>query len=215
MLALAIFSAGVFLDSVQVSRLDQFLLGTFQPRLLAAALRHIFRGSLSRFLLEQALLILGVTLLWSFASSIGRAATLRRMVAMFSSDDGSQPTAWHFGSIFLLQLLRSMWTQIAFAITVGLLIYGSIMAGLERPLVAALALSFGVGPAVLVGFSLNWYLGLAPLFSVRNGASAREAVEQTIEFSGRRGSRLFLIGLGFYALRIMWAALMGVLSLRR
>jgi hypothetical protein len=213
MLALAIFSAGVFLDSVQVSKLDQFLLGTFQPQLLSAALRHIFRGSLSRFVLEQALLLLGVTLLWSFASAVGRAATLRRMVAMFRSDDESHTTAWHFGSIFLLQLLRAMWTQIAFAITVFLLIYGSTMAGLERPLIAAVALSFGVGFASFVGFSLNWYLGLAPLFSIRDGASAREAVEQAVEFSGRQGSRLFLMGLGFLALRIMWAAIMGALSL--
>lgn len=213
MLALAIFSTGVFLDSVKVSKLDQLLLGTFQPQLLAAALQHIFRGSLARFLLEQALLIVGVTLLWSFASAVGRAATLRSMVAMFSSDEESQPTAWHFGSIFLLQLLRAMWTQIAFTITAFLLLYGSTMAELERPFVAALALSFGVGFASFVGFSLNWYLGIAPLFTIRNGVRAKEAVEQAIEFASRQGTRLFLLGLGFFAMRLMWAAMMGSLFL--
>jgi hypothetical protein len=213
MLALAIFSTGVFLDSVKVSRLDQLLLGTFQPQLLAAALRHIFRGSLARFLLEQALLTLGVTLLWSFASAVGRAATLRRIVAMFSSDEDPEPPAWHFGSIFLLHLLRAMWTQVAFAIAVFLLLYGSTMAELERPFVAALALSFGVGFVSFAGFSLNWYLGVAPLFTIRDGVGAKEALEKVIEFASRQGARLFLLGLGFFVMRLMWAAMMGALFL--
>lgn len=213
MLALAVFSTGVFLDSVQVSKFDQLLLATWQPQLLAAALRHIFRGTLSRFLLEQALLIVGVTLLWSFASAVGRAATLRRQVAMFRSDDESQPSGWHFGSVFLLQLLRAMWTQIAFVITVFLLIYGSTMAGLERPLMAALALSFGLAFAGFIGFSLNWHLGLAPMFCIRNGVNAREAIDQTLAFSSRQGGRLFLLGLGFFALRLLWMAAMGTVFL--
>jgi hypothetical protein len=209
MLALAIFSTGVFLDSLKVSKLDQLLLGTFQPHLLATALRNIFRGSLGRFLQEQALLIVGVTLLWSFASAVGRAATLHRMVAMFSRDEEPQTTAWHFGSIFLLHLLRAMWTQIAFAIAVFLLIYGSAMAERQRPFVAALALSFGVGFASFAGFWLNWYLGVAPLFTIRNGVRAKQAVEQAIEFASRQGTRLFLLAIGFFAMRIMWAAIIG------
>jgi hypothetical protein len=210
MLAVAIFSTGIFLDGLEVSKADDFLLSTLQPQLLATALRHIFRGSLSRFLLAQALLTLGITLLWSFASAAGRAATLRRLVAMLGSDDEAQPATWNFGSIFLLQLLRAMWVQIAIAITVLLLIYGATMANLERPLLAALALSFGVGVTAIIGFSLNWYLGIAPLFCIRNGASARRAVEQTIEFSNRQSGRLFLIGLVFLAIRLFWMATMGV-----
>ncbi len=213
MLALAVFATGTFLDSIPVSKLDELLLGTFQPQLLAAALRHIFRGTLSRFLFEQAMLILGVTLLWSFAAAVGRAATLCRLVAMFGSDEESPPSDWHFGSIFLLQLLRAMWTQIAFAIAVFLLIYGSSMAGLERPVVAALALSFGVGLAIFVGCALNWYLGIAPLFTIRNGTSAKEALEQAVEFASRQGARLFLLSLGFLVMRLMWAAMMVSLSL--
>jgi hypothetical protein len=210
MLAVAIFSTGIFFDGLKVSKADDFLLSTLQPQLLATALRHIFRGSLSRFLLAQALLTLGITLLWSFASAVGRAAILRRLVAMLGSDDDTQPATWNFGSIFLLQLLRAMWVQIALVISVLLLLYGATMANLERPLLAALALSFGVGVTVVAGFSLNWYLGFAPLFSIRNGLNAREAVEKTIEFSTRQSGRLFVIGLGFLAIRLFWMATMAV-----
>ena len=115
------------------------------------------------------MLIFGLTLLWSFASAVGRAATLRRLVAMFSTSDDPEPTEWHFRSIFLLQLMRAMWTQIALAVGIVLFLYGSVMASRERAVAAALSISFGVGFAALVGFYLNWYLGIAPLFCIRNG----------------------------------------------
>src|SRR5664280_3179428 len=85
--ALAIISDAWFLDSLKVSPADEFLLGTFQPQLLSGAFQHILRGSLTRLVLEQAVLLLGVTLLWCLAATAGRAATLRRLVAMFSADD--------------------------------------------------------------------------------------------------------------------------------
>jgi hypothetical protein len=212
-LVLGVVSIGLYLDSLKVSRADQFLLGTVQPQLLAEALRHIFRGSLSRFLLEQAALILGLTLLWSFASAVGRAATLRRLVAMFSSSDEPEATEWHFRSIFLLQLMRAMWTQIALAVGIVLFLYGSAMAGRERPFAAALSISFGVGFAALVGFYLNWYLGIAPLFCIRNGVGARDAVDQALSFSAAHSGRLLLMGVGFFVLRLVWAGTMWLVLL--
>src|SRR5450755_1796260 len=67
--ALGILSIALFLDSLKLSRADEFLIRTWQPGLLNSALRHILRGSLSRILVEQAVLILGVLLLWSFAAA--------------------------------------------------------------------------------------------------------------------------------------------------
>src|SRR5580658_3206724 len=91
---LGIISLALFLDSVRVAPADQFLLRTLQPQLLENALRHIFRGSLSRFVLEQTILLLGVIVLWSLAATAGRAATLRRLVAMFSTDEEPQVMEW-------------------------------------------------------------------------------------------------------------------------
>src|ERR1019366_3492694 len=64
--ALVIISGGLFLDSIKISRADEFLLGTFQPQLLSGVFQRIFRGSLTRFVLEQSVLLLGVTLSWCF-----------------------------------------------------------------------------------------------------------------------------------------------------
>jgi hypothetical protein len=207
---LAIVSLALFLDSIKISPADELLLRTLQPRLLANALRHIFQGSVSRFLVEQAVLFLGLTLLWSLAATAGRAATLQRLVSMFrlASDDEAQSTHWHFIPIFFLQLLRAMWSLIALAVGAGLLLYGMAMLKNQHPLRAALALLFGVTAAFFGGVVLNWFFGVAPLYCVRNGAGAMEAVEQTAGFSECHVGRLILLGVEFFALRLVWMGTM-------
>ncbi len=205
-LLLGICSGALFLNGLKVSKADQFLISTLQPQLLAAALGNIFHGSLPRFLLEQALLLLGLTVMWAFAAAAGRAATLTRLLAMFSSSDEPHADEWRFRRLFLLELLRAMWTQIAIAVTLFLFVYGLNQAANQRPLAAALTVSFGVAFALLVGWSLNWYLGLAPLFCLRNGAGARDALEQAVEFSGEHSGRLSLVSLAFFVVRMFWAA---------
>ena len=207
---LGIVSIRLFLESLSVTRLDQFLLRTFQPILLADALRHIFRGSLSRFLLQQTLLVLGLVLLWSLAAAVGRTATLRRLVAMFriEPDEESDLAQWNLAPIFVLQLLRAVWSLIAFGTAIGLWFYGMAMASNGHALRAAFALSFGVCGALLVGGLLNWYLGMAPIFCVRNGASAQRGLNQAIDFSQDHSARLSLLGFGFFLLRLFWAGMM-------
>ena len=148
-LGLGILSIALFLDSLKLSRADEFLIRTWQPQLLNSALRHIFRGSLSRFLVEQSVLLLGSDAAVGLAASAGRAATLRRLVAMFSTEltKSRKPMEWHFAPIFTCHLLRAMWSLIAFAVALVRLLYGLVMVQDEHPLRAALALSFGVGLA--------------------------------------------------------------------
>ncbi len=99
---LGIISIRLFLDSLTVRPVDQFLLHTMQPILLIEALQHIFRGSLSRFLLGQTVLLPGLILLWALAATSGRTATLHRLVAMFriEPDDDSESARWNLGSDF-------------------------------------------------------------------------------------------------------------------
>ncbi len=212
-LGLGILSIAFFLDSLKLSRADEFLIRTWQPGLLSSALWHIFRGSLTRFLAEQTVLLLGVTLLWACAATAGRAATLRRLVAMFSADEEPPPMEWHFSPIFVLQLLRALWSLIALAVALVSLLYGLVMVQDEHPLRAALALSFGIGLASFFGIVLNWYFGVAPLFCIRSGGRAVEALEETVEFSSRQAGRLFLLALGFLTLRLVWAGIMFLIFL--
>jgi hypothetical protein len=172
--------------------------------LLSGAFQHILRGSLTRFVLEQSVVLLGVTLLWCFAATVGRAATLRRLVAMFSADDEPGEMTWQFAPIFVLHLLRAAWSLIAVSVAIACLIIGSAMVGSGRAGLPVLILALGIGLACWFGAALNWFLGVAPLFCIRNGAPAIDALAQSVDFVSRRGGRQFLLGLGFLPLRLVW-----------
>jgi hypothetical protein len=205
---LAIISAALFLDSLKISSGDQFLLGTLQPRLLSEALRHIFRGSFNRFLWEQIVLLAGLTLLWAFAATAGRAATLRRLVAMFAIEGEPPGMGWEFGPIFVLNLLRAMWTLIAITAILVSLAGGIMLVHNQRAARAALVLSFGIGLSWTFGVVLNWFFGLAPLFCVRNRVGASEALAQSVDFFCRQAGSLFGLGSVFALLRLVWAGTM-------
>jgi hypothetical protein len=205
---LAIISAALFLDSLKISSGDQFLLGTLQPRLLSEALRHIFRGSFNRFLWEQTLLLVGLTVLWALAATAGRAATLRRLVAMFGVEGELPSMGWGFRPIFVLNLLRAMWMLIAVAAMLVSLVGGIMLAHNQRAGKAALVLSFGIGLSWAFGVILNWFFGLAPLFCVCNRVAASEALAQSVDFFSRQAGRLFGLGFVFALLRLVWAGTM-------
>ncbi len=206
--ALFVISSALFLDSLRVSPVDELLLGTLQPQVLSRAIHHILHGSLTRFVLEQSVLLLGLTLLWCFAATAGRAATLRRLVAMFSADEGPISMTWQFASIFVLNLMRAAWSLIAISVAIACLLIGSIMAAQDRAGWAALFLVFGIGLPCWFGAVSNWFFGLAPLFCIRNGVPAMDALAQSVDFVSRRGGRLSLLGLGFFLLRLVWFATM-------
>jgi hypothetical protein len=93
---------------------------------------------------------------------------------------------------------------IAVSVAIAGLIIGGVMAGKDRAGLAALWLVFGTGLACWFGATLNWFFGVAPLFCIRNGASAMDALARSVDFVSRRGGRLFLLGLGFLPLRLVW-----------
>lgn len=206
--ALAIISGALFLDGLKISPRDEFLLGTLQPQMLQGAVRHIFRGSLARFVLEQAILLLGLMLLWAIAATVGRAATLRRLVTMFSADDEPEVLRWEFKPIFVLNLLRAMWSVVALAAMLISLVAGAVMAKDHRAFRAAFFVAFGAGLAWAFGVLLNWFFGIAPLFCIRNRVGAAEALAQSADFSSRHSGRLFGLGMGFLALRVVWSGTM-------
>jgi len=111
---------------------------------------------------------------------------------------------WQFVPIFVLHLLRAAWSLIAVSVAIAGLIIGGVMAGKDRAGLAALWLVFGTGLACWFGATLNWFFGVAPLFCIRNGASAMDALARSVDFVSRRGGRLFLLGLGFLPLRLVW-----------
>ncbi|MGA9644611.1 MAG: hypothetical protein WBQ76_01630, partial [Candidatus Korobacteraceae bacterium] len=128
--------------------------------------------------------------------------------AMFSADDEPSQMTWQFVPIFVLHLLRAAWSLIAVLVAIACLIIGGVMAGKNDAGLAALWLVSGTGLACWFGAALNWFFGVAPLFCIRNGASAMDALGQAVDFVSRRSGRLSLLGLGFLPLRLVWLGTM-------
>jgi len=210
---LALGAAALFLDSLKLSPVDRFLLGTLQPSLASSALSHILHGTLLRYLWTKFIVVAGLTLLWCLSAAVGRAATLRNLVALFGSDDRSEEAGWQFRPMLQLHLLRALWTWTAICCFVGSIFLGTAILHQQRAARAAFFYVFGIALSLVFGVLLNWFFGLAPLFCIRSQASASDAVWLTLEFCERRGGRLFGLSLGFLALRLVWAGSMFFLVL--
>lgn len=210
---LALGAAALFLDSLKVSAPDRFLLGTMQPALARSALNHVLRGALLRAVWMKFTVLAGLTVLWSFAAAAGRAASLRNLIALCGGDDRAEDSGWQFAPMFQLHLLRALWTGTAMACLVASVLLGTAMLQQQRAAWSAFFFVFGVALSAIFGMKLNWFFGLAPLFCIRNQASARDAMSLTLDFCARQGGRLFGLSLGFLALRLLWAGSMFLLVL--
>ena len=205
---IALFAAAMFLDSLNVSALDRLLLGTTNPLLERSAISHVLHGALLRYLWIKFIALAALTVLWAVAAAVGRAASLRHLIALSGGDDRDEHAGWQFRPMFQLHLLRALWTWTALGCFLASFLLGHVMSQQRHAARSAFFYVFGVALSIVFGLILNWLFGLAPLFCIRNQVSARDALSLTIDFCTRQGGRLFGLSLAFLALRIVWAASM-------
>jgi hypothetical protein len=82
--ALLGFSFFEYLNTLPVNGRELLFLRSRQPILIARAIAHILRGSLTRVSLAALLGTSALTVLWIFAASVGRAVTVRALLDHFS-----------------------------------------------------------------------------------------------------------------------------------
>jgi hypothetical protein len=187
---------------------DLLLFGSLQPSLEKVALMHVFQGTLLRLVWMKVIVLAGLTVLWAFAASTGRTATLRNVVALCRGEDRDEEAGWQFRPMLQLHLLRALWTWIAVGCFAASFLLGNAMMQNGRAARGAFFYVFGMALSVVFGIMLNWLFGLAPLFCIRNQVNARYAVAMTLDFCTRQGGRLFGLSLAFLALRVVWAGSM-------
>src|SRR5579864_553181 len=146
--AAALFFFGLFeyLSSLPVNSGEALFLRSRQPYLVAKALAHILRGSLSRVVLSATLAAMLLGLLWMIAGACGRIATVRALVAHFRDSlarisagtrdefkedtrDTAHSGGGPFPALFRLNFLR---TCLAMAAVLGFA-GSAILAGLASP----------------------------------------------------------------------------------
>jgi len=207
--ATALFFFGLFeyLNTLPVTSGELLFLRSRQPYLVSQAIAHILRGSLSRAVMSALVAVLMLTLLWIIAAAVGRLATVRALLDYFRSDvagyvsagsipdDGERDVASNvstnggpFPALVRLNFLRSAVTLAAVCGFVG----AAILAGFAspdahpRPGLAFLLFLPLAALVYLVWGSLNWFLSLAGVLSVRGGEDAVGAISAAVTLCRER-----------------------------
>jgi hypothetical protein len=204
--ALLFFWCIEYLDTLPVSSGDVTLLSTRQPFLVGRAIAHILRGSMGRAVLAGLLALVALSLLWIFAASLGRAATVRALLEYFrgdvpwnvsagevSTEDGS--ARWPLRSLMGLSCLRVSLTLAAVLACVGAAVLAGFVSPPENPRPGLVFLLF-LPLAALVSLAwstLNWLLSLAGIFAVRDGEQALGAISAAVAFSRERAGPVFAV----------------------
>lgn len=202
---LFLFGLFQYLDTLPVTSGELLFLRSRQPYLIAQALAHIFRGSLSRLVIAGLVAAILLGLLWMIAGSLGRIATVRGVLDYFRtdiaprlpitdagsdtfSDAGDRAPSGAFSALFRLNFLRA---SVALATVFGF--FGAtILAGFvspdahPRPGLAFLLFLPLAALVCLIWFALNWLLSLAGMFAVRDGEDVMGAVSAAVTFCRER-----------------------------
>ena len=201
-IALLLFGFFEYLGTLPVTGGELLFLRTRHPFFVVQALAHILHGSLYRAVISLLVAGLMLLLFWMFASSVGRIATTRVLLDHFhdrvseqsEAPDASEradvqdeyPPSWT--GVLRLNFLRAGVLLAAIVACGG----AAILAGFASPKthpqpgVAFLLFVPMAGSIFLVGWALNWFLSLAGLFAVRDGASAVNAMLDAATFCRER-----------------------------
>jgi hypothetical protein len=200
LLAFAFFT---FLDTLPVGKAELLLLRTGQPLLIWRAVARMFRGSAFRAVGTVILLTLMLSAAWIVIASLGRAATVKALLAHFRESGVSVPRddekSWRLRSIFALNFFRLGATLAAAVGSVAAVLLAAAASRPPHPAPGSSLLIF-LTVAVLVWLAwstLNWFLSLAPIFVVARGEDTFGAIAAAVDLSRNRAGSVFAAGTWF------------------
>src|SRR5579862_1615304 len=205
--ALLLFGFFEYLDTLPVTNGELFFLRTRHPFFVAQALAHILHGSLYRAVISLLVAALMLLLFWMFASSVGRVATVRVLLDHFRSRvseeseapnecadfAGEYPQSWT--GVARLNFLRAGILLAAIVACGGAVILAGFASPKTHPQPGVAFLLFVPMAALilLVGWAMNWFLSLAGIFAVRDGASVVNAILDAATFCRERAGAVLAV----------------------
>ena len=204
-LAIAWFAAHEFLRSLLVSGWDRFRLESGNPQLIAAAIVAIFGDSGPTLLRLSLIITPSVLVLWTAAATLGRAATLRALIADRSI----------VARTFFLHAWRVVVGIAFFIATVAVFFMAAVVAGRgAQPQPFLFIVIFFPLAIVLnvVRSRIGWLLLLANLY-VAHGKGASEGFGLASRLAKRRGKDFAAVGFVAGMIRIALMAVVTVASL--
>lgn len=199
--AALLFSLREYLVTLPVTAGEMLLLRTRQPALMLQALARIFQGSAPRAAAALVVLVLTLTVAWIVLASIGRAATLQTLIeyfrdsgARFARGPETSPRSRtrSLNSLLALNSLRATAALAACVAVVGAMLVAKSASSPADPSPGTVLLIFWMLTTLvgLVWSLLNWYLSLAAIFVVRDGAPAFAALAAATNLCRARSGSL-------------------------
>ncbi len=177
--AVLLLSIREYLATLPVTAGEMLLLRTRQPVLVLQAVARIFEGSAPRAVTAFMVLGPGLGLAWIITASLGRAATLKTLIENFRGSHGRI----RLTTLLALNSLRVATFLAATVGVVGALLVAQAASSPDDPSPGSVLLIFWTLTMLvgLAGSLLNWYLSLAAIFVVRDGASTFAALGATTD----------------------------------
>ena len=186
--AALLFAGREYLATLPVTAGEMMLFRSRQPAFILRALSQIFQGSAPRAAIALIVLVIALTLAWIVVASIGRVLTLKALLEyvraaagpsagfrdMHDAEKPTNSTTRGLASLLLLNTLRAALLLAGGLSVVGALLIAGAVSSPDDPSPGRALLIFWM-LTMLIGVVcplLNWYLSLAALFVVRDGASA-------------------------------------------
>jgi hypothetical protein len=206
-LGLLAFTLLGYLDSLPVSNADRLMLRSGAPLLIADALSHILQGSGERLLRAAAVLVPGLSVLWTLAAGIGRAATLGPLVPQGTP---------RLRPLLGLSFLRTALALAGIAAYMGSAVLAGVVARSGETVRPDFFFAIFIPLFVLVVFCwtvLNWFLSLAPLFAVRDGSDMMGSIAASVHLYRRNRRDFAAVGTIFGIIRLFALVAVTMLSL--
>ncbi len=179
-LAASGFAFVQYLNTLPVSTADLLLLRTRHPVMVSRALSHVLAGSGFRALAAALVLLLSFALAWVVVAAIGRATTLKALLALHRSGEVSVCLPPLIG----LNVLRVSLTLAAIIGLRGAFLLAGHVSPDRNPSPGSALLVFLL-VVILLGFCwvvLNWFFSLAAVCAAQQRSSALAAVSQAVDF---------------------------------
>jgi len=198
--AVLFYSALTFLSGIRISDAEWKLLHGLQPYSTAMVIAHILaelQPVLGRWI---SAVFPALALLWVLLASVGRAATLKALL--------SRERTVNWVGMLGINILRVAVTVAAVLAFFG----GSILIGVwvrppaEKSVLPTLLVLLTALVVGLLWSMLNWFLSLAPIFTVRDGRGTFASIGDSLELFRSQPLRYSAIAAGLGTLRALLLA---------
>ncbi len=197
------------LAGIDISQAEYLLARRSDMFLIADACARILYQALPALLRFAAILIPALAVIWIIAATLGRATTLKALIAEqefvgpgapagTAPDLPGSPTAagarargkMRFRSLLFLNFLRAAFTLATLLAFIGIMILASLAfpdQGAD-PTVALLIWVLLAAMAACLWSVINWFLALAPIWIVRDGHGPFQAIADSLALFRRHAA---------------------------